>query len=92
MERPNNNIWLCLETMKLLNELNLSEEDTARALEYLFPDVYYGNREKSLEQAKNIKTKPMLSAYTESQKQHFDFIKKDMEELVKELRTIGLEL
>ena len=83
MNRPNDNIWFCVGTMKLLNELALSEEDTFKALNYLFPDVYAEDSKKCLEQVKNIKTKPMLAAYTPAQKQHLDYIKKDMDILKK---------
>lgn len=89
MERPNEKIWCSLETMKLLNELNLTESDTARALKYLFPDVY-DTEEKAMKQAENIKTKPLLSKYTDEAKKHFEYYKKDMEMLRNELTQIGL--
>lgn len=89
MERPNKLVWLCVETMKLLNEMNLTEKELCKALGHLFPDVY-DTPEKCLEQAKNIENKPMLKPYTEKQKKHFDFIKKDMEILKNELTTIGI--
>jgi hypothetical protein len=90
MERPNEKIWLNVETMKLLNEFNLNENDLVKALKHLFPDVYANDTEKCLEQAKNIKTKRMLSAYTEAQKKSLDFIRKDSEELKNELTKIGI--
>ena len=88
MERPNEKIWLSVETMKLLNELNLTEEKTAEALVYLFPDVY--NAETALKQAKNIKEKKMLSAYTPEQKKNFNFVDEDMEMLTSELKSANI--
>lgn len=90
MERPNEKIWLNVETMKLLSEFNLSENDLSKALKHLFPDEYANNEEKCLRQAKNIKTKPMLRPYTEAQKKSLDFIRKDSEELKNELTKIGI--
>jgi hypothetical protein len=90
MERPNENIWLNVETMKILHEFNLEEKDLAKALKYLFPDEYANDEEKCLRQAKNIKTKHMLESYTDSQKKSFDFIRKDTEIIKNELTKIGI--
>mgnify|MGYP003301674184 CR=1 FL=1 len=88
--RPYNDVEYCLETMKILHEMALTDDQLRLALLFFFPDLYESDGkwageidiDKDIHQIQHIHT-----SYGPNKP---DFIAKDIEEIRKILKQKGI--